>query len=462
MSYNYSWVQQGYKDYYLPSDVIQKDPTILYHLNEICTAVITQDRRKIYILKDTPLPDYIKPTFEHANEYDFEIFKRVVEKINIDNNFPIINLPANIFKQSANFAEKKFNAAALVNAARKGDLKLLKQAKDYSESWDTNDIAKEAARSGQLEVIQWLAENDTAVFENNTFKLKLAELAAGNNHVELFNWLVDRIPHRMGSESEEGSLNSICNIALESKNFQLVDNLILKLADEVYNLHHSQKSEVTRNMVKESVSDFMLDQAASNGKVEVIKHLIDAGVPWNINYSTSAASNGHINVLDWAYKVNSNYISLPDVFKSVMKGGDIKNTLQILNWLRNYNYPIDPILFYSKSIISVELLQWGKQNNIPFPTKDDMTKFVYEAHLLQSPKAVEVLEWLRQNNLLNFKSLVLSLISVELLDWALLHGIIDKNEELDGINQLALASGNHKVLEWIANFKRTYSKEKAL
>lgn len=468
MSFNYSWYQQGYKDYYLPTEVVAKDPTILKRLNEECTSVVTKDNRKIYILRKSNLPDFIKPTFEHVQEYDFETFKMMVEKVNRDNHFPIKSLSPDLLRYIGSYAGKSTMTSAsyaskgtkenmnllqpklskdsdfAVDAAREGNLELLKWAKTNNAKWQVIEIAKAAVQGGHTKILDWILHDDkNRILFTKTAVYDLADLAAQHNRVDILNWLENNFSIIPISEEDILDFVHIAMPAFEMNHLDVIKFLIKKCPD---------------SFLKMGTLRTLYEFAAGFGRVEFLEYFRAIRLPEPSNYLAEAAYKGKVEVLNWAYERNPE--SIKSLFLRVASGN---GHLNVLEWALNKNIPLDNrVLLSCIRLNHIEVLNWAKEKNLPLPTNQEITAELVDCLGIMAPPSTNIADWLLKNNLLDVEILKTGLFKdAELLKWAIENQLLENlDKALDDIRTQAVTEQKQKVVSWIDEFRRNYSKEK--
>ena len=151
----------------------------------------------------------------------------------------------------------------------------------------------EAAKGGQLEVLQWLHQN------GSPSNVHTCRAAAEDGHFEILKWL-----HQNGCPWDEQT----CDAAARSGRF----DILIWLRENGCPWDEGTCSDAARNGHLDILqwayengcpwNEWTCSSAAEGGHFELLKWLRENGCPWNEWTCTSAAEVGHFGMLRWLRK----------------------------------------------------------------------------------------------------------------------------------------------------------------
>jgi len=285
-------------------------------------------------------------------------------------------------KEKVRFAEKNEGQrkAQLLRrlAAYHGHLPVLQELQAGLKRLDP-DIAKQAARGGQLETLQWLKTQEGFYIHSGAFAF-----ACEGGNWEIIRWL--------RSEGCPWS-TSACNRAAKGGQLEVLKWLrsegcpwnvtTCSFAAEGGHL------DVLKWLKKEGCpwNAGACNCAAEGGHFEVLKWLRSEGCPWNEWACTNAASGGYMEIMYWLMDGEEVY----DFRPKCSPNPDSGRYLEILKWLRSEGCPWDEwTCAGAASAGHLDVLKWLRSEGCPW----DMSTCAAAAlgyHL-------DVLEWAIDND----------------------------------------------------------------
>ena len=309
-----------------------------------------------------------------------------------------------------------------------------------------SSFSKVAAKYGQLDVLQWLKDNNFPLDKD------LHKKAFNHKHFELFDWLEMHGGNR--------DLTQLCCIAVQHGDTELLQ--IMK--DEGYSasiIKHFRKiffsainggNIETLVWLKENFQLKILDCPAPN--LEVYQWLLSNGYECsNASITQTAAETGNLEMLKW---LKENGVIFPE---NIIDHAFVNSNLELIKWLKEIGYEMNKFNFF----------QAIRQGNIHI--LDWMKEFVYQnispsdfAHYFTFPAChVKTLQWVKDNNLFDinqkeyFKTAVSS-GNIEVMNWAIQNGYICNDESI--ITYIPYK--NIEVLEWMKNNNPVFNSQNCI
>lgn len=205
----------------------------------------------------------------------------------------------------------------------------LLESKAYSkESRRDDSLTENAARQGNLYLLKWLVNEKKELLTPQT-----ADLAAENGHISVLEWLKTQdiicTDLTVNAAIEKGQTETVYWI---DENFSRILSYTkgMELACKHGNLEivkwlHNKKVEATSRA---------MDLAAGNGHLDIVKFLhINTKTPCTYKAVEAAAKNGDLKMIKWLYKNRKETVSKDDLYYAAYHGH-----LQTVKWL-HYNNP---------------------------------------------------------------------------------------------------------------------------
>jgi hypothetical protein len=187
---------------------------------------------------------------------------------------------------------------ACSGAARTGRLDVLQWLRQNGAYWDEETCGL-AAEFGHLELLKW------AHSQGACFPLSITTMAARGGHLETLRWLLQHArawPER-----------SLCPEAASRG-----DLAMLKLVRQ----YGAMDEEVC-------------DRAALGGHLQLLQWARQNGAPWDIGCTRAAVAGGHMHVLQWAVDNGA------PIGKILAVEAAARGNLAILQWLWQVGCPLD-------------------------------------------------------------------------------------------------------------------------
>jgi hypothetical protein len=274
----------------------------------------------------------------------------------------------------------------VLGAARSGSLSKLKfllnerQRSGYSElvHWEARRVCELAARSGNVEMLQWLKGQG---FEFNYFtfiaaasagQLQVCEYlhtegcewndfvtsgAATEGHTSVLTWLVEH-----GCPYDE---QSICNAAACSGNLQTL--VAAKQHGSILTAHtmgaaarygtlamcqylHAEQCPYDADCCKTT---------AESDNVDILRWLLQQGCPMNADkVCTAAAAGGHIDVMSFLQSALPSLTT--DMWTEMLNAAGGNSKLAAAQWLRQRGAEWPAVLQYRSKAWQSEVLAWAR------------------------------------------------------------------------------------------------------
>ena len=159
-----------------------------------------------------------------------------------------------------------FWTAAFMCAAYNGNLDILVWTKENKDIILTSGflLCNEAAKGGQLQVLQWLHQNGSPSNDNT------CRAAAANGHLDVLQWL-----HQNGCPWNEDTFSG----AARNGHFEILKWL------------HENGCPWNK---------YTCSSAAGGGHIEILKWLRQNGCRWDSKTCEAALDNGHLEIFEWA------------------------------------------------------------------------------------------------------------------------------------------------------------------
>lgn len=196
---------------------------------------------------------------------------------------------------------KEYNVDTLTeNAARQGNLYLLKWLVNEKGEELTSQTANYSAENGHIHVLEWLKTKDI-ICTDITFNIAIEK-----GHTDTVYWIDDNFSRIL-------TYNKSIELACKHGNLEIVKWL------------HNKKVEATSRA---------MDLAAGNGHLDIVKFLhINTKVPCTSKAVEAAAKNGDLKMIKWLYKNRKETISKDDLYYAAYHGHK-----DVVKWL-HYNNP---------------------------------------------------------------------------------------------------------------------------
>lgn len=240
---------------------------------------------------------------------------------------PALNLVCKKWKMNHGHVRNTKKASYSNYLALHGNLKTLKWARKNNCPWDCKTFGN-AVKSGNFKLVKWLKKNSC----RRPSPVKLSEM--------------------VDDTVKSGNL----------ENLQWLHN----------------------NHLFSSYSD-SLSIAAREGKLDIIKWLVNAGAPLTKFIFEEAACSENLQVMKWLKRKKCPWDRY--TFANAASVGN----LQVLEWLLQNGCPWDSDTFTSAAIAgNLQTMEWLFKNNCPYESRN---------HCLHSPLQDDVKNWLGQHNL---------------------------------------------------------------
>ena len=107
----------------------------------------------------------------------------------------------------------------------------------------------------------------------------------------------------------------------------------------------------------------VVEWAAKNGNLDILKWLKRNGCPWNEDTFTAAATHGNLENMKWLKKNGCHWKE--NTFYGAVENGNIEN----MAWLKENNCPCKGTTFYlAVKGGNIETINWLKDNGCPTHT----------------------------------------------------------------------------------------------
>ena len=172
-------------------------------------------------------------------------------------------------------------------AAERGCLSTLRSLHRRGRAELTVNLCTSAAKGGQLEVLEWLRENECP-WDKNTCKE-----AASGGHLEVLMWARERLP--VGREHVQGG-----GVGWPPRGAAVGARERLPVDEETCWPRRRRPPRGTAVGARERLPAGREHvQGGAGGPLEVLQWARENGCPWNGNM-WAAAQSGHLEVLQWA------------------------------------------------------------------------------------------------------------------------------------------------------------------
>jgi hypothetical protein len=252
--------------------------------------------------------------------------------------------------QSLEKVDPKAGSELFVEAAERGDLKLLKWLHKHECPWDAN-TCDWAAIKGRLDILQWVREHGCPWREDTCW------CAARGGHLQLLKWLR---AHGCAWDADTCS---------EAALLGRLD--ILKWA-------HAQGCPWDEHTYW---------CAAQGGHLHILQWARKHSCPWDIYTCSEAAGSGHLDILIWAHEQGCRW-SERTCYYAAMEGH-----LHVLQWAREHGgCPWDEHTCECAARDGhLHVLQWARANGCPWDLDDVLPAAAASGN-------VTMLEWLQQSS----------------------------------------------------------------
>lgn len=301
-----------------------------------------------------------------------------------------------------------------LGAAAHGDIEMIEWIHDIDVRWSREiayEMYKRAAAAGQLDTLKWLYAH-----EYDEIRVYTIHKAARRGHRHVPEWFIParkaaRHGHRHVLEwlIEVGCVLDEIVFARAAKggHFELMKWLYERRCPYNY---------------------MTMNWAAFRGDLNTLKWLRDIGCPMKDAYCIGAGG-GRLEILKW---LRDEGIDIPDdsfMTQSAASGGHI----HVLEWLLEINYPISRRgYFHATRTGSVDVFKWLLEKNIEMGGE-------YMCQVAASAGQLDMLKWLRAEGYHWDKSVCSSAVSkshVDVLKWAIENGCpYDLGECIDQISR---------------------------
>jgi hypothetical protein len=201
---------------------------------------------------------------------------------------------------------------------------------------DGNYLYEVAIRKGNISMMQWLRNHGFNISKN-----AFMETAARNNFVMMkliYKWLYSRVGnyvHATRSAIRNGNLEMLR--WLKKHDLLIIDGNIYEAAaegghiDVMIRLHEEIQIQI-------EISSDIFNASARNGHVHILEYLIAQGHVIPNFVIMTAAANGHLNILVWAFD-NSGIFGRPLNYVKISKRAARGGYLHILQWMSANDLP---------------------------------------------------------------------------------------------------------------------------
>lgn len=222
----------------------------------------------------------------------------------------------------------------LINAAAEGHLhimQLLHNNHAYDKHFVTTMIIDDAAKNGNLDIIEWASANLNSGYTRAT--TDAMDLAASNGHLHIIKWLY--------SHRTEGCTSSAFDYAAEKGHLHVIKWLITKYPDK-YMISANDIAasyghlEILEWVFQEyphlgHVTSLAIAYAAGNGHLEVVKFLSKSS-PATTSAMNQALFNNKLDVVYWLHKNRTEGCTSYGLSKSIFGIG----TPNIVKWIKQH------------------------------------------------------------------------------------------------------------------------------
>ena len=283
----------------------------------------------------------------------------------------------------------------LEELARNEQFELLKMVQPKCLCWPSVSVSCAAARSGRLEILEWLYSNG---FPLNihcsdrppTVLNDCSMAAASEGHLHILKWMkkICHVSDVFHFSTWRAAVRAGHLPILKWFNSSRGLKWACLFSDAIQSGDMATLKWLERNHCF-SIDDSLCDVAASQGNIPALEWIINhyPSSPWNGRTCQNAASSGHFECLKWLRQkgcpVN------PYVIHDVTHRG----SLEMFQWCVNYDsLPYDSALLEIMAARGrLELLKWVLLE-CQWPWREDIC---YMHHFGHS----EVIEWARENHL---------------------------------------------------------------
>lgn len=221
----------------------------------------------------------------------------------------------------------KWNPKISSGLGKSGSLEELKWFQDSGYRIDTERLAKNAAKYGNLNLLKYIGTN---LYLENLDIVLAASLKYKNTH--LIEWLQY---HRV-EPTEKVCVKAAKYGHLEM--LKLAKEKGCKLtADVCHFAAHNGHLHILKWARKNDCpwNEFTCSHAALNGHLNVLIWVRENECKWNHHVYLCAAKNGHFDIIKWAYENDCPYGDL--TMTTIMENAAISGNLEIIKWAYQKN-----------------------------------------------------------------------------------------------------------------------------
>ena len=257
----------------------------------------------------------------------------------------------------------------------------------FTKKCGYEELGNQAASHGQQDVIQWIIKQSSNNVNRN-WNTGLCYHACSGGQANLLLWLM--------KNKYKYDFSSCVNTAIENGHLSILQ-ILVKNPKSLTKCSYEKAASKGHIRILiwfydkfglQNYGESMMIAAAGSGQQLVIEWLLENEVKWSPKTIYYAASNGHLDLIKWAYSngcpLNTNDANLCEVAAERLQ-------LEVLKWLRSQNCFWSASTFckavYGKD--EIEFYKWMKDNGCPWD--DDVFSIAVNCCKF------ETLKWLKEN-----------------------------------------------------------------
>jgi hypothetical protein len=337
---------------------------------------------------------------------------------------------------------KRYNMRKLISkfttiAARKGYINILDWANKCGMTIDSPIIEIEAARTGNIDLMNWIQMNwiHNSDLSTNDNKQNLYTFAACAGHTNICDWLYKHNIEPMEDLYHTAAAAGKTNIMqwLHYHNYCIKSNDEFIWGDAVRGNHMESVQWIYSQNCCPQMPDNITEQAAIFGNLEFLKwYETIANIVWDGHISNAASIGGYIDILEWCYG--------KDQFNTIQISSIIHNKLEVVKW------SIDKGIQYTEIHLNMcddlAIIKYIMNAFPNIPISDHISTAIV------SLGTVEDLEWLNNRKLITQNHIAGCYASVQKLEWVHNHKIAIDDNLIDNIWK----TGDLESLEYLVKY----------
>lgn len=229
----------------------------------------------------------------------------------------------------------------------------------WQESYKRKTLYEQAAKYGNIQVLQYLDSAEKSSNNNNTYKNQynfICQVAAEHKQFDTLQWIIANGYADTTSITEHiaGSGNiDMLQWAHEQHGCTLNERT---MANAAKHGHLECVQWLHSNMNCAWDQETCLN-AAKYGHLDILQWVREKGCPWDNDTSSNAALHGHLEVVQWAH--NNGCPWIVETWFNAVKNGH----LLVLQWLRANGCPLTDISCYIAAQYGrLDVLHWLRAN----------------------------------------------------------------------------------------------------